>query len=188
MHPTWPAYNQHETRHTSGSGCTLFVDRDQSCYGPGDRICLATTLRSDAATGGVLRGFELSLIKTTIFNPGPHVYEGTMEVGRDLFEHKTITICQTKLAVDAPLSPGVVQRAELVCALAGSHTTPTLNAHAARHIGVTYVLNVVAVLAGNEMKPIALELPVVISSWRRWVPFFSSLELDISFYIGTYPK
>ena len=177
LHSTWPAYNQHETRHTSGSGCTLLVDRDQTCYGPGDRISLAATLCSDAAAGGVLTGFELSLRKTTIFNPGPHGHEGgdgaegTRQGGRDLFEHQTITVCETKLAVNAPLSLGVVQRAELVCVLPRSHTTPTLNSRVARHIVVTYILSVRAVLVGDGMQPVALDLPVVISNWQKWVIF-----------------
>lgn len=67
--------------------------------------------------------------------------------------------------MNAPLILGAKQRAELACALSANHTTTTLNA--ARHIDVTYVLSVRAVLDGEGMQSVALDLPVVISNWQR---------------------
>jgi len=45
----------------------------------------------------------------------------------------------------------------------------------ARHINVTYVLSVRVVLDGDGVEPVALDLPVAISNWPRWVLFPLSL-------------
>ncbi len=51
----------------------LTVDRSQNCYGPGDRVVVHATIRSDSTHATILRGFEFTLKETTIFRAGPHV-------------------------------------------------------------------------------------------------------------------
>ncbi|KAJ7580845.1 hypothetical protein C8J56DRAFT_751437, partial [Mycena floridula] len=60
---------------------------------------------------------------------------------------------------------GMHHKLELGCAVSPNHTTTTLNA--ARHIDITYVV-VVRALMGTG-KRLGMELPVVVSNWQRGV-------------------
>ncbi|RDB22925.1 hypothetical protein Hypma_009797 [Hypsizygus marmoreus] len=156
LHSTWPVYCQHETRQHVQDGGTLIVDRNQTCYGPGDRISVVATFRSDALEGPVLRGFELTLRESMIFRAGPHGKKAAPQA-------KTTIISDSKLAINGALHIGAQHRAELTCMLSPNHTTTTLNA--ARHIDITYTLSVKAIVDG--LTPIVLDLPVIISNWQR---------------------
>jgi hypothetical protein len=158
LHSTWPVYSQPETRQLQSEGGTLSVDRGQTCYGPGDRITVAVTFRSDTITGPVLRGFELTLRETTIFTSGLQGKKAAPLVRQE-------NIADNKLPINGQLYPGAQHRAELAVNLAPTHTTATLNT--ARHIDVTYVLTVKAIVDG--LQPIAMDLPVIISNWQRSV-------------------
>ncbi|KAJ3778770.1 hypothetical protein FB446DRAFT_342989 [Lentinula raphanica] len=57
----------------------------------------------------------------------------------------------------------MVQKAELTCSVSQNHTTTTLNT--ARHIDITYVLSVKALLSTGQ--PLVMDLPVVLSNWQR---------------------
>lgn len=153
LHSTWPVYNQPEKRQLTQEGVTLEVERGQTCYGPGDRILVVATLKSAILRTLVLSGFEITLKESTIFNtiPGKALLV--------LLRH----VAETKTPVNAVLYGGEMHRAELACQLPPSHTTTTLNA--ARHIDVTYVLSVKALMSTGAH--VAMDLPVTISNWPR---------------------
>ncbi|KAG5640819.1 hypothetical protein DXG03_006935 [Asterophora parasitica] len=160
LHSTWPVYCQPETRQVTQDGCTLTVDRNQTCYGPGDRIAVMALLRSDSLDSTVLRGFELTLKETTIFRAGAH--SGKKSAAPQV---RVVTISDNKLPINVPLRPGAENRAELTCSISPNHTTTSLNS--ARHIDVTYTLTVNAIV--DNKSPIVLHLPVVVSNWQRIV-------------------
>ncbi|KAG6888149.1 hypothetical protein C0995_010318 [Termitomyces sp. Mi166 len=160
LHSTWPIYCQPETRQIIQNGATLIVDRNHTCYGPGDRISIMALLKSDTLSDTVLRGFELILKEFSRYHPGS-------QAGRKAApaQERVVTICDSKLAINGALFPGQEHRAELNCSISRNHTTTSLNS--ARHIDVTYVLSVKAIV--DNVPPIMMDLPVIISNWPRMV-------------------
>ncbi|TFK63753.1 hypothetical protein BDN72DRAFT_301190 [Pluteus cervinus] len=160
LHSAWPVYCQPETRTISQDGVNLTVDRNQTCYGPGDRISVIATLKSDSLHTVLLRGFELTLKEVTIFRAGAF---GAGKKQAPQTNNKIVS--ESKVAVNATIYGGTNHRAELVCALMPTHTTTTLNA--ARHIDVTYTISVKALMGTGAH--IIMDLPVIISNWPRAV-------------------
>lgn len=158
LHSTWPVYAQPESRHVTADALTLTVDRTHTCYGPGDRVAVMATLKSDNLSTVVLRSFEFTLKETIVFRSGPHV------PGKKAAPIvKVSVIGEQKVPVNATLFGGTRHKAELACIIAPTHTSTTINA--ARHIDIAYSINVVAVM-GNG-KPLVMDLPVTISNWPR---------------------
>ncbi|TCD67039.1 hypothetical protein EIP91_000601 [Steccherinum ochraceum] len=160
LHSTWPVYTQPEGRKLTQEGVTLTVERSHTCFGPGDRITVNAIVRSDSLSTVILRGFEFSLRETTVFRAGPHTTgkKGAPQV-------KVANVGEQKVPVNATLYGGTQHKAELSATVPSHHTTTTLNA--ARHIDITYVLIVKALMGTG--KPIVIDLPVVISNWPRAV-------------------
>lgn len=158
LHSTWPVYCQPEKRQLAQEGVTLIVERRHACHGPGDRITVMATLRSDNLHTVILQGFEMVLRETTIFRA--QTYTAVRKAAPLV---RVASIGETKLTIGATLYGGTTHQAELSCQLPPNHTTTTLNA--ARHIDVTYVLCVKA-LMGTGMQ-LSMELPVIISNWQR---------------------
>ncbi|KAG6868808.1 hypothetical protein C0993_010106 [Termitomyces sp. T159_Od127] len=158
LHSTWPIYCQPETRQVIQNGATLVVERNQLCYGPGDRISLRALLRSDALSDTVLRGFELTLREYSRFDPGQQAGKKSVPP-----QERVATICETKLAINGSLFPGQEHRAELACLISDHHTTTSLNS--ARHIDVAYFLSVKAFV--DNVPTIVMDLPVIVSNWQR---------------------
>ncbi|KAF8646944.1 hypothetical protein AX16_007036 [Volvariella volvacea WC 439] len=157
LHSTWPVYCQPEVRVATQDGVKLTVERNQTCFGPGDRIALIATLKSDTLHTIILRGFELSLKETMVYRAGPQTTK------RAAPAPKMTVISESKLPVNATIYGGTQHSAELACVLAPSHTTTTLNA--ARHIDITYTLLVKALMGTGVT--VSMELPVIISNWPR---------------------
>ncbi|ESK96083.1 hypothetical protein Moror_7428 [Moniliophthora roreri MCA 2997] len=157
LHSTWPVYCQPETRQISHEGVTLTVERNHTCYGPGDRISVMATLKSESTHTILLRGFELTLKESTILRAGPFTSGKKTQP-----QVRVATIDENKVPVNFNLYGGMVQKAELTCSVTPNHTTTTLNT--ARHIDITYVLSVKALLATG---PLVMDLPVVLSNWQR---------------------
>lgn len=160
LHSTWPVYCQPETRHLAQDGVNLTVERNHTCYGPGDRVSVIATLKSDSLHTVILRGFELTLKESTIFRVGPY---GNNKKSAPQVRVKIIG--ESKLAINATLYGGTQHRAELTCDISPKHTTTTLNA--ARHIDITYVLSVKALMGTGTH--LIMDLPVIISNWQRFV-------------------
>ncbi|PCH37906.1 hypothetical protein WOLCODRAFT_148865 [Wolfiporia cocos MD-104 SS10] len=154
LHSTWPIYQQPEKRSHEQGGVTLTVDRERTCYGPGDRIVVLATVRTDALHTGILRGFEFALREAMVFTP---------KRGAPL--RRESTIGEQKVPVNVTLYGGMQHRAELTTTIPADHTTATINT--ARHIDVTYTLAVKALM--NTGQDVALELPVIVSNWPRHV-------------------
>lgn len=154
LHATWPVYCQHDTREVEQDGVTLHVERDNTCYGPGDRISVSATVKSQSVHTVILRGFEFSLKELVIFRASGQ--RGAPQV-------KTSTVDESKLAVNATLYGGTQHKGDLTLNVSPKHTTTTLNA--ARHIDITYTLVVKAVLANGTQ--LSMELPIIISNWNR---------------------
>ena len=116
------------------------------------------TIKADNLNTILLRGFEFSLRESTVFRTGPGAggKRGAPHV-------KVVVIAEQKVPVNATLYGGTQHKAELTCMVPSYHTSATINA--ARHIDITYVLSVKA-LMGTGL-PIALDLPVVVSNWPK---------------------
>jgi hypothetical protein len=134
------------------------VERGHTCYGPGDRVSVVATLKSDSLHTVILRGFEMTLKESTIFRAHPF---GAARKTAPLT--RLTNVAENKLAINATLYGGTLHQAELACQLPPNHTTTTLNA--ARHIDVTYVLSVKALMGTGTH--IAMDLPVIVSNWQR---------------------
>ncbi|KAJ6455813.1 hypothetical protein C8R45DRAFT_1035797 [Mycena sanguinolenta] len=160
LHSTWPVYCQPETRNIAQEGVTLIVERNATCYGPGDRVSLYATVKSDALHTVILRGFELTLKESTIFRAGPYT-----SGKKSAPQVRVVTISENKFPVNATLYGGTQHRTELTCMISPDHTTTTLNA--ARHIDITYTLSVKALMGTGT--PLIMDLPVIVSNWQRAV-------------------
>ena len=160
LHSTWPVYCQPETRHLAQEGVNLIVQRNHTCYGPGDRITVNATVKSDSLHTIILRGFEISLKESTVYRAGPYAQgkKGAPQV-------RVVNVCENKLVVNATLYGGTQHQAELWCLLSQNHTTTTLNA--ARHIDVTYTLSIKALMGTGTH--LVMDLPVIVSNWQRCV-------------------
>ncbi|KAI0763704.1 hypothetical protein BC629DRAFT_1725846 [Irpex lacteus] len=160
LHSTWPVYAQPETRNLSQEGVTLVVDRTHTCYGPGDRVSVNATVRSEVPQTVILRGFEFALRETMVFRAG-----GQASGKKSAPQVKMSIIGEQKVPVNATLYGGALHKAELAVSIPERHTTTTLNA--ARHIDITYVLTVKALLSSGQ--PVMIDLPVIISNWPKSV-------------------
>ncbi|KAJ7734953.1 hypothetical protein DFH07DRAFT_117678 [Mycena maculata] len=160
LHSTWPVYCQPETRNIAQEGVTLIVERNATCYGPGDRVSLFATVKSDALHTVILRGFELTLKESTIFRAGPYT-----SGKKSAPQVRVLSISENKFPVNATLYGGTQHRTELTCMISPDHTTTTLNA--ARHIDITYTLSVKALMGTGT--PLIMDLPVIVSNWQRAV-------------------
>jgi hypothetical protein len=157
LHSVWPLYQQPEARQIRADGVTLVVERDATCYGPGDRLSVMATLRCDAPAATILRGFEFALKEATVFRPTGKKAAPQVRV---------VIVGEQKVPVNATLYGGQQHRAELNCVIPATHTTTTLAS--ARHIDITYTLTVKALMGSG--KPVQGDLPVVVSNWPRFAP------------------
>ncbi|KAI0034524.1 hypothetical protein K488DRAFT_45282, partial [Vararia minispora EC-137] len=158
FHSTWPYYQKPESRQLVHESVQLTVDRSQNCYGPGDRVSVMATIRSDALHTVILRGFEFTLKETTVYTAG---LQGHSKKHQPIV--KINIIGEQKLPVNATLYGGMSHRSELSVFIPDSHTTTTINS--AKYIDITYVLQVKALMGTG--KPLIMELPVIVSNWPR---------------------
>ena len=165
LHSTWPVYAQPENRHVVEELLSLTVDRTNTCFGPGDRARVVATFKNDGIPAASLRAFEFLLKETIIFRAGPQASgkKGAPQV-------QVTPIGEQKLSINMTVYQGQQYRADLGCFIPQTHTTTTVSA--ARHMDISYSINVKAVLATG--KPLLMELPVTISNWPRLVHYFSS--------------
>ncbi|KAI0056427.1 hypothetical protein BV25DRAFT_1909846 [Artomyces pyxidatus] len=175
LHSTWPIYQQPESRNLSQDAVLLTVERTQNCYGPGDRVSVWATIRSDSLHTVILRGFEFTLKETTIFRAGPHATgkKGAPQV-------KINIVGDQKVPVNNTLYGGTKHKVELSCTIPQTHTTTTLTS--ARHIDITYVLIVKALMGTG--KPLIMELPVIVSNWPRYVSAEAVRRIGIAPSLG----
>ncbi|TFK46684.1 hypothetical protein OE88DRAFT_1739297 [Heliocybe sulcata] len=160
LHSTWPIYCQPEIRNVTQDGVILTVERSNTCYGPGDRVSVFATVKSDTLHTIILRGFEFVLREHVVFRAGPQA------TGKKAAPQVKVSIVgEQKVPVNATLYGGTQHRAELACMIPQNHTSATLNS--ARHIDITYHLGVKALMGTG--KPLIMDLPVVVSNWPRSV-------------------
>ncbi|KAG1837047.1 hypothetical protein DFJ58DRAFT_734590 [Suillus subalutaceus] len=159
LHSTWPVYAQPESRTVKQDGVHLTVERQRTCFGPGDRVSVMAILKCDSVHPIVLRGFEFSLKETTIFRAS------TQTSKRSGPQSKTGLVGEQKVPLNVTLFGGMQHKAEVGCLIPNTHTTTTLNA--ARHIDITYAIVVKAWY--NSMQAVTIELPVIVSNWPRSV-------------------
>jgi len=158
LHSTWPVYCQPEQRHVSQDDINLIVERNRTCFGPGDRISVVATVKSDSLHTVILRGFQILLKEATVYRPG-------IPGRRAAPLANQVAISETKVDVNATLYGGTSHNSELACMVPANHTTPTLTS--ARHIDVTYTLSVKALIGTGTH--LAMELPIIMSNWQRCV-------------------
>jgi hypothetical protein len=160
LHSTWPVYSQPEIRQLPQEGVNLTVERTRNCYGPGDRVSINATLKSDSLHTVILRGFEFTLKETTIFRAGPYA------PGKNKAPQvREAVIGEQKVPVNVTLYGGTQHKAELACIIPPSHLTTSLNS--ARHIDITYTIYVRALMGTGTH--LIMELPVILTNWPRFV-------------------
>lgn len=165
LHSTWPVYSQPESRSTLQGGVRLTVERGRTCYGPGDRVSVTAILRPETAQPLTLRGFEFTLKETTVFRAGPHASGagGGSANKRTGPQVRIAIIGEQKVPLpNTTLHNESQHKAELGCLIPNTHTTTSLNA--ARHIDITYII-IVRALVGAQS--VTMELPVIVSNWPR---------------------
>lgn len=162
LHSTWPVYAQPESRTVNQEGVHLTVERQRTCFGPGDRVSVMAILKSDSVHPVVLRGFEFSLKETTIFRASTQTGQTSKRSGPQV---KTGLVGEQKVPLNVTLFGGMQHKAEVGCLIPNTHTTTTLNA--ARHIDITYAIVVKAWF--GSMQAVIIELPVIVSNWPRSV-------------------
>jgi len=179
LHSTWPIYSVPDRRVAVSQPLTLTVERDQTCYGPSDRVVVLATLKSDNLTPVVLRAFEFTLKETIEFKAGHHTSgkKGTPQI-------RHTHIGEQKVPVNVTLYGGTQNKAELSCIIPQTHTTTTVNT--ARHIDITYHIVVQALMGVG--KPILIELPVTVSNWQRFVSFVMFTIVDLPHSPRTHQK
>jgi len=160
LHSTWPIYSQPELRSVNQDGVHLTVERQRTCFGPGDRVSVMAILKSDSVHPVVLRGFEFTLQETTIFRAGPQPGSTGKRSGPLV---KVGPIGEQKVPLSVTLFAGMQHKAEVGCLIPNTHTTTTLNT--ARHIDITYTIVVKAWF--GSMQSATMDLPVIISNWPR---------------------
>ncbi|KAG2037174.1 hypothetical protein BDR03DRAFT_1010875 [Suillus americanus] len=160
LHSTWPVYAQPESRTVKQDGVHLTVERQRTCFGPGDRVSVMAILKCDSVHPVVLRGFEFSLKETTIFRASTQTGQTSKRSGPQV---KTGLVGEQKVPLNVTLFGGMQHKAEVGCLIPNTHTTTTLNA--ARHIDITYAIAVKAWY--NSMQAVTIELPVIVSNWPR---------------------
>lgn len=121
-------------------------------------MTVSATIKADNLNTILLRGFEFTLRESTVFRSGPNVpnKRGAPQV-------KVAIIAEQKVPVNATLYGGTQHKSDLSCTVPTYHTSATINS--ARHIDITYVLGVKA-LMGTGL-PVAMDLPVVVSNWPK---------------------
>ncbi|KZT18091.1 hypothetical protein NEOLEDRAFT_1184596 [Neolentinus lepideus HHB14362 ss-1] len=158
LHSTWPIYCQPEIRNVTQDGVILTVERSNTCYGPGDRVSVFATVKSDTLHTVILRGFEFVLREHVVFRAGPQA------TGKKVAPQAKVSIVgEQKVPVNATLYGGTQHRAELACTIPQNHTSATLNS--ARHIDITYRLSIKAVMGTGS--PLIMDLLVIVSNWPR---------------------
>ncbi|KAF7799583.1 hypothetical protein EIP86_010820 [Pleurotus ostreatoroseus] len=177
LHTTWPVYQTSESRDSSVDGMTLTVSRTHTCYGPGDRISVSATVKSDSLHTVILRGFEFTLKETVVFRAGPNTTgkKGAPQV-------KVAGVAEQKVPVNATIYGGTNHKAELTLTVPSHHTSATINS--ARHIDITYVLSVKALMANGN--PLVMDLPVVISNWPRSVSVEAIKRIGLAFNVSSH--
>ncbi|KIY46850.1 hypothetical protein FISHEDRAFT_46462, partial [Fistulina hepatica ATCC 64428] len=157
LHSIWPIYNQPDRRQMNQDGVELTVERTQTCYGPGARVAVQATVKSDSLHTVILRGFELTLKETIVFKAG-----NPTRSKKGGPQTKSTAICETKLPVNATLYGGGQHSAELSCLIAPRHTTASVQS--ARYIDITYTLLVKALMGTGTH--LIMTLPVMVTNWE----------------------
>ncbi|PPQ78439.1 hypothetical protein CVT25_011884 [Psilocybe cyanescens] len=168
LHSTWPVYQQPETRHLAQEGVNLIIERKNTCFGPGDRVSVVATVKSDSLHTVILRGFEMTLREATVFRAGVHTAGK-----KNAPQVRQVNIAETKVGVNATLYGGTAHTSELSCMIQPDHTTTSLNA--ARHIDITYTLCIKALMGTGAH--LVMDLPVIISNWQSRIGPAPSLSL-----------
>ncbi|EJD53310.1 hypothetical protein AURDEDRAFT_53753, partial [Auricularia subglabra TFB-10046 SS5] len=116
------------------------------------------TVKSDDLSACVLRTLEFALRETVVFRAGPqsHGKKSGPQV-------RTGGVGEQRINANMTLYGGTQYRQELGCIIPPGHSTATVNT--ARHIDVSYHLNVRATLDNGKI--LALDMPVTLSNWPR---------------------
>lgn len=160
LHSTWPVYCQQDSREVTHDGVTLVIERSNSCFGPGDKLSVIATVKSDSLHTVILRGFDYTLKEVIEFRGAPS--KGAKRANE---QRKVGILDEGKLAVNATLYGGTQHRAELTLTISPKHSTTTLSA--ARHIDINYVLTVRGILGSGTH--LVMDVPVIVSNWPRAV-------------------
>jgi hypothetical protein len=158
LHPTWPIYNQPDTRTVTHEQLSLSVFRTQSCFSPGEKLSVTATLHSNSFNATNLRAIEFILIETVTFRGAKTKANKRIEP-----QVRSTALGERKIPVNATLYGGMRHVVELGCAIPLDHPNVTINT--ARHIDINYKIVVKAIL--DHFKPLGIELPVTLSGWRR---------------------
>lgn len=149
----WPMYNQLEQRTASAlnGAVTLVVDRPIQAFGPGDRIVVTATIRSEAQNQFRLKGFEMELVEImTVFPPKPDPNSKKKNKPPSPPTIKRNTVCNTRAVADGLVAPGGERGARLDLVVPSDRQLLTVRG--AKEFKVEYELVVEAACDGGPSK------------------------------------
>ncbi|KAF8337537.1 uncharacterized protein EI90DRAFT_2661920 [Cantharellus anzutake] len=159
LHSAWPAYCQKDVRQVNKDGLTLTVERGNTCYGPGDRVVLHSSVQC-GKTSVFVRSFEMALRETAVFRQ-------IVSAGNKASNGPQISsnfVGSEKVTVNASIPAGGSLNCDLGCPIPTGHTSTTVVT--AKYIEVIYSIAVRAMFEdGRDL--VIDNIPVMMSNWPR---------------------
>lgn len=164
----WPTYNQLEQRTASAlnGAVTLVVDRPIQAFGPGDRIVVTATIKSEAQNHFRLKGFEMALVEVlTVFPPKPDASSKKKNKPPSPPTIKRNPVCNTRVVADGQVVPGGERGARLDLVVPTDRSLLTVRG--AKEFQVDYELVVEAACDGGPSKVLLGGLACTIGTFPR---------------------
>jgi hypothetical protein len=162
----WPAYNQLEQRTASAlnGAVSLVVDRPIQAFGPGDRIVVTATMKSEAQNAFRLKGFEMALVEVlTVHPPKPDPKKKAKPPSPPVI--KRHPVCTTRVVADGQVVPGGERGARLD--LVVPQDRQLLTVRGGKEFQVEYELVVEATCDGGPSKVLLGGLSCIIGTFAR---------------------
>jgi len=168
-HPAWPIYHHPKPKHTSNGSMSFTARPMQSCFSPGETIRLVSELSFGSYS--VIQGrinFEarlLQLVMTLESDQQPH-HDAPLK------KQPTTMLISHHSTSSPRLDHATTLTVELTCPIPINGVDPTLIYKS--RIQVSHILEVTAVIHAEHMQ---IDIPVIISTFARFVSTFSHISL-----------
>ncbi|GMK58139.1 hypothetical protein CspeluHIS016_0501710 [Cutaneotrichosporon spelunceum] len=162
----WPLYNQIEQRTASAlnGAVHLVVDRPIQAFGPGDRIVVTATMKSEAQNVFRLKGFEMSLVEIlTIHPPKPDPKKKAKAPSLPVVRRQPV--CTTRVVADGLIVPHGERGARLD--LVVPQDRQLLTVRGAKEFSVEYELVLEATCDGGPSKVLLGGMQCIIGTFSR---------------------
>lgn len=166
LHAAWPVYNHSDQKSVAGQDLTMTIQRPGVAFGPGDRILLTASLRSDRGIPFKLKGFECTLLE--VVSSIPDSTPLTKEAKRQSKIPakpvvKSRPIAQARCAVDETMGRGGEKTARIDMAVPQDVLVTVRHA---KTLEVGYEMQVKAVCEGFE-GPLVPGIKYVVGQYTR---------------------